>query len=170
MKIFKKTIFFLIFFNFPAFAWQRFEAVDDFSDAKTIGYLQKSSNSVGGFLIMSCDENIKFEWDPLSGYAPSLLSKSSGSPKLASAPRAAYPANNDTILFKTEDGSVRREKWLFDSQHETFYPEDLQKFLAQIKGKSSLRIKNEQLNHTGIFNISKIDVFISNLKALCKFD
>lgn len=163
MKIFIKTIFFLIFFTSPAFAWQRFEVVDDFSDAMTIGYLNKSSNSGGGFLIIRCDKNIKFEFDPDADQ--------DGNPILVPGPVGVWIVDladhTDTILFRTDDGSVQRIKWLL-SDHGTFYPEDLQKFLAHIKGKSKLRIKIEGRYQTGVFDITGIDRYISNIKASCK--
>lgn len=165
MKIFIKAIFFMNLFNSSAFAWERFEVVDDFSGKKSVGFLQKSSNSNGGFLIISCDKKIKFEWDLFGDYASNLFS-GSDAPK-AMAPRPAMPADSDRILIKTDDDSIRREKWLLDSLHETFSPKNSLKFLVQIKEKSILKIKNEALNQTGVFNISEINEMTSNLKASC---
>ncbi len=124
-------------------------------------------------MIFSCDKNIKFEWDPIGNYAANFRSDLNAAPSArfgAEFPSLSDAAYNDTILFKTEDGSVRREKWLFDRQHETLFPENLQKFLVQIKRKSQLKIKIEGSDLTGVFDITGIDKYISNIKASCKFN
>ena len=162
-----------------AFAWDRFEVVDEFSDEKTFGYIQKSSNAAGGFLIISCDKKINFEWALNGSYAEELLSKSSGAdatqteqaPRVAQAaqaPRAAMAMDSDLILIKTDKDPIRKEQWVIDNLHESFGPMNTAKFFAQIKEKAILKFKHEQLNQTGVFDISELTQITAKLTSSCK--
>ena len=165
MKTFISTVFLFLFSSY-AFAWDRFEIVDDFSGKKSFGYIQKSSNNSGGYLIVSCDKKLKIEWDSFGYYAINLLSKTSGA-SAAKPALAAMPDGSDVILIKPDDDSVRREKGFFDNLHETFSQKNTAKFLAQIKNKSILKFKNEQLTLTGVFDISELNQVASEIKAVC---
>ena len=164
MKLLINTIL-LFFLSSHAFAWDRFDIVDDFSGEKSFGYLQKSTNNSGGYLIVSCNKKIKFEWDLFGDYAASIISKSSYT-YAPLAPSAAYDGS-DTILIKYDEDPVRREKWFFDNLHGTFSQQNTAKFLAQIKNKSVLKLKKESTNQVGVFDISLLSQVISNIKAVC---
>jgi hypothetical protein len=164
MKLLINTIF-LFLLSSHAFAWDRFDIVDDFSGEKSFGYLQKSSNNSGGYFILSCDKKLKIEWDRFGDYAASIISTSSYT-YAPQAPAAGYDGS-DTILIKYDEDPVRREKWLFDNLHGTFSPKNTTKFLAQIKNKSVLKLKNESPNRVGVFDISELNQVVSNIKVVC---
>jgi len=178
MKFFFGTIFVYILSISYAFAWDRFEVVDDFSGEKSFGYIKKSSNASGGFLIFSCDKKIKFEWALYGSYADHLFSKSSGAfaAQLAApaapaiggptAPMAAgrYSA---TILIRAGEDPVRREEWIFDSTQQAFSSENTSKFIIQIRENSILRFKYEPTNLIGVFDISNINQIAAKLKTSC---
>jgi hypothetical protein len=160
-----------------AFAWDRFEVVDDFSGEKSFGYIKKSSNAYGGFLILSCENKLKLEWASYYGsYANYLFSKSSGA--FAAQPAAVAPAAapaapraegrfNATILIRAGEDPVRREEWIFDNKQEAFSPENTSKFIIQIREKSILRFKYEPTNLVGVFNISNINQIAAKLNTSC---
>jgi hypothetical protein len=163
-----------------AFAWDRFEVVDDFSGEKSFGYIKKSSNAYGGFLILSCENKLKLEWASYYGsYANYLFSKSSGAfaaqpaavaPAAALAPAAAPRADgrfNESILIRAGEDPVRREEWIFDNKQEAFSPENTSKFIIQIREKSILRFKYEPTNLIGVFDISNINQIAAKLKTSC---
>jgi hypothetical protein len=164
MKLLINTIF-LFLLSSHAFAWDRFDMVDDFSGEKSFGYLQKSSNNSGGYFILSCDKKLKIEWDRFGDYAASIISKSSYT-YAPQAPAAGYDGS-DTILIKYDEDPVRREKWLFDNLHGTFSQQNTAKFLAQIKNKSVLKLKNENTNQVGVFDMSDLNQVVSTIKVVC---
>ena len=164
MKLLINTIF-LFLLSSHAFAWDRFDIVDDFSGEKSFGYLQKSSNNSGGYFILSCDKEFKIAWDLFGDYATSIISKSSGT-YASLAPRAGYDGS-DTVLIKHDEDPARIEKWFFYKLHDTFSPKNTTKFLAQIKNKSVLKLKKEGTNQVGVFDISELNQVVSNIKAVC---
>ena len=97
MKKFSTPLVFFVFCSSSVFAWDRFETVDEFSGEKTVGYVQTSTNTSGGFLVMSCNKKIQFEWDPMGNYVVSLFTQSNAA-SAAQAPRAAAAGEGDKIL------------------------------------------------------------------------
>lgn len=168
MKILINTIF-LFLFSSHAFAWDRFDMVDDFSGEKSFGYLQKSSNNSGGYLIVSCNKKLKIEWDP-NAYKVSPPPRAAAGPVTeaeAAAPVPAMPYGYNKLMVKTDEDAIRREVWSLEEFHYTLSPKNSTKFLTQLKNKSVLRLKNENSNQVGVFDISDLNQVVSNIKAVC---
>jgi hypothetical protein len=164
MKTFISSIF-LFLFSLHAFAWDRYEIVDDFSGKKSVVYLQKSSNNSGGYLIINCENKVKIAWD----YDGEFVSKIfADSPRAPAPAAAAMPPGGIKIMIKTDEDSIHREMWsLASSPPYTLFPKSTIKFLTQIKNKSVLRLKSEQPERVGVFDISELNKVASDIKAVC---
>ena len=165
MKTFISSIF-LFLFSSLAFAWDRYEIVDDFSGKKSVVYLQKSSNNSGGYLIINCENKVKIAWDFGEEFASKIFADSSR-PLAPSAASVMVPGDIK-IMVKTDEDSIRREMWsLAKSPPYTLFPKSTMKFLTQIKNKSVLRLKSEQAELVGVFDISELNKVASDIKAVC---
>jgi hypothetical protein len=162
MKNFISTIFLFLFYSY-AFAWDRFEIVDDFSGKKSFGYLQKSSNSSGGYLIISCGKNIKIEWDTVGNHGNVLLKKSE-------APRAgAATQNQPKVFIKVDEDKTYDDAWSASPlDSDILIANDVELTLNLIGDKNDLRIKDEANNRVGAFKLIGLNKVLSKLQKSCR--